>query len=88
MQDEQFMRQWNADHDRFSADLDRGIGHIVRYFRQRRDGVKSIGSSYGFLDKYAGHAPAKAPRISGHFRYEARRNARLQPGLSQATSSR
>ena len=26
MQDEQFSRQWNAGHDRFSADLDRGLG--------------------------------------------------------------
>ena len=32
MQDEQFMRQWSTRHDRFSADLDRGLGHLIGYF--------------------------------------------------------
>jgi hypothetical protein len=60
MQDEQFMRQWNAGRDRFSVDLDRGLGHLNRQLRQRRQTRKPIGNSYGFLDRYAGPAPAKA----------------------------
>ena len=63
MQDEQFLRQWNTRHDRFSADLDRGFGHLSRRLRQRRETRKPIGNSYGFLDKYA--APtAPAPALS------------------------
>ena len=63
MQDEQFMRQWNSDHGRFSADLDRGLGHILRYFMQRRESRKPIGSSYGFLANYEESKPA-APALS------------------------
>jgi hypothetical protein len=58
MQDEHLTRQWNSDHDRFSADLDRGLGHIVRFFKERRGDEKSIGSSYGFLAKYEQPKPA------------------------------
>ena len=58
MQDEQFMRQWNNDRDRFSADLDRGLGHIVRFFREHRGDRKTIGGSYGFLAKYEQPKPA------------------------------
>jgi hypothetical protein len=63
MQDEQLTRQWNSDHDRFSADLDRGLGHIVRFFKERREDRKTIGSSYGFLAKYEQPSPA-APVVS------------------------
>ena len=63
MQDEQFIRQWNSDHDRFSADLDRGLGHLVRYFTQRRESRKPIGSSYGFLARYEAPRPA-GPTLS------------------------
>ena len=63
MQDEQFMRHWNSDHGRFSADLDRGLGHIMRYFTQRRESRKPIGSSYGFLTKYEAPVPA-TPTLS------------------------
>ena len=52
MQDEQFMRQWHRGHDRFSADLDRGLGHLNRQLRKLRQTRKPIGNSYGFLDKY------------------------------------
>ena len=58
MQDEQFMRQWNTRHDRFSADLDRGLGHIARYFTLRRERPKPIGHSYALLDKYGERRPA------------------------------
>ncbi len=71
MQDEQFMRQWNSDHDRFSADLDRGLGHITRYFAQRRASHKPIGGSYGFLGKYeqpAAPAPALSPAAQASLR--------------------
>ena len=60
MQDEQFMRQWSSDHDRFSVDLDRGLGHLLRYFKQRRETAKPIGSSYDFLAKYETPVPATA----------------------------
>lgn len=57
MQDEQFMRQWNNDHGRFSADLDRGLGYISRFFTQRRENRKLIGGPYGLLAKYEQPAP-------------------------------
>lgn len=60
MQDQEFMRYWNSDHYRFSADLDRGLGHIRRYFTQRREARKPIGSSYGFLARY--DEPSQAGR--------------------------
>ena len=63
MQDEQFLRQWNAGHDRFSADLDRGLGHLSRRLRERRETRKPIGNSYRFLDKYAAR-PAPTPALS------------------------
>ena len=63
MQEEQFMRQWNSDHDRLSADLDRGLGHIMRYFTRRRESRRSIGGSYGFLSKYEQPAAA-TPALS------------------------
>ena len=53
MQDEQFSRQWNAGHDRFSADLDRGLGHLLNFFRKRAEERESIGNAYGFLDRHA-----------------------------------
>jgi hypothetical protein len=61
MQDEHFLRQWNIRHDRFSADLDRGLGHLGRQLRQRRQTVKPIGNSYAFLDKYAARSAPAAP---------------------------
>lgn len=33
MQDEHFMRNWNEGHDRFSADVTRGLGWLVARFR-------------------------------------------------------
>ena len=71
MQDEQFMRQWNPTHDRFSSDLDRGLGHIMRYFAQRREAPKPIGSSYGLLAKYEQPAlavPALSPAARASLR--------------------
>ena len=53
MQDEQFSRQWDAGHDRFSADLDRGLGHLLNFFRKRGEERESIGNAYAFLDRHA-----------------------------------
>ena len=53
MQDEQFSRQWDAGHDRFSADLDRGLGHLLNFFRKRAEERESIGNAYAFLDRHA-----------------------------------
>ena len=63
MQDEQFMRAWNSGHDRFSADLDRGLGHILRYFTRRRAARNPIGGSYGFLARYEQTKPTR-PALS------------------------
>jgi len=71
MQDEQFMRQWNDDHGRFSADLDRGLGHILRRFAHRREDRSTIGSSYGFLTRYAEPKQA-APALSAAARASLR----------------
>ena len=72
MQDEQFMRQWNNDHDRFSIELDRGLSHITRFFTQRRESRKPIGASYGLLAKYEqptattpGFSPAAQASLRG-----------------------
>jgi hypothetical protein len=43
MQDEHFLRSWNDGHNRFSADLDRGLGHVIG----RRGHRKIIGNPYG-----------------------------------------
>ena len=46
MMDELWMRSWNADHGRFSADLDRGfarLGAALRpLFRRRRTAAKAV----------------------------------------------
>src|SRR6187200_335023 len=43
MQDEHFLRNWNDGHSRFSADLDRGLSHLIG----RRGHRKVIGNPYG-----------------------------------------
>lgn len=58
MQDQTFMHEWNAGHDRFSADLDRGLGHIIGHFSRRDRPGSAIGSSYELLTKY------EAPRAA------------------------
>ena len=47
MQDEQFMLVWNKGHSRFSADLDRGLGHLLERFASREKRAKDIRNSYG-----------------------------------------
>ena len=64
MQDELFMRQWNGHHDRFSADLDHGLGQIVSYFTQRREAPRPIDRSYGLLAKFEQPKPAVKPLSS------------------------
>jgi hypothetical protein len=71
MQDDLFIRQWTATHDEFSADLDRGLGHLLRRFSRRERATKPIGSSYGFLAKYeAEPAPRQglSPRAQASLR--------------------
>ena len=68
MQDEHFMRQWNEGHRSFSADLHQALNQIGRYRRTRQT---DIGSSYGFLDKYAepqSPSPALPPRAKASLR--------------------
>jgi hypothetical protein len=50
MQDEHFIRQWNDVHRTFTTDLQHTLNQLGRYQRTRQ---ADIGSSYGFLDKYA-----------------------------------
>ena len=61
MQDQQFIQQWSAGHDRFSTDLDRGLGHLLRHFARRAQSTPAIDRSYGFLAKYAAPAASDAP---------------------------
>ena len=61
MQDQQFIQQWSAGHDRFSTDLDRGLGHLLRHFARRAQSTPAIDRSYGFLAKYAAPAASEAP---------------------------
>ena len=63
MQDQIFMHDWNNGHDRFSADLDRGLGHVIAYLSRRNRPAKTIGSSYGLLTKYEAPRPAR-PALS------------------------
>ena len=46
MQDEQFMRQWNAGHVRFSGDLDRKLIGVARGIRRYLGGLRSIDETY------------------------------------------
>ena len=45
MQDQQFIQQWSAGHDRFSTDLDRGLGHLLRHFARRAQSTPAIDRS-------------------------------------------
>ena len=47
MQDQIFMKGWEEGHARLSADLDRGIRHLVDRFSRRRAGREAIGDPYG-----------------------------------------
>ena len=47
MQDEHFMQSWNDGHSRFSADLDRGLGHLIHRLPGRGAGRKAIRNPYG-----------------------------------------
>jgi len=47
MQDEQFMRSWYDSHSRFSAELDRGFGHLARRFTRGGKRAKDIRDPYG-----------------------------------------
>jgi len=47
MQDQQFMQSWNQGHSRFSADLDRALGHLIEHFPGRKGSRKAIRNPYG-----------------------------------------
>ena len=59
MQDEQFIRQWNAGHDRLSLDLDRGIGKLGRRVAQTRRGHSVIRDIYGIPSHLDGRKHAR-----------------------------
>lgn len=47
MQDEQFMRQWNAGHGHFTADLDGGLRRLASRLRRPFRSAARIGRPYG-----------------------------------------
>ena len=47
MQDEHFMQGWNDNHNRFSADLDRGLGRLIDRLPHRARRAEPIGNPYG-----------------------------------------
>lgn len=51
MTDELFMRQWNAGHDRLSADIDRALVRLRRVFRRARPAPPMIGRAYAESDQ-------------------------------------
>jgi len=57
MQDEQFMQTWNAGHTQFSADLDRGLGHLAERLSRRAKRVRDIRDPYGIPGDIAGRTP-------------------------------
>ena len=59
MQDEHFLTSWNNGHSRFSADLDRGLSHLVRRLGHR----KIIGDPYG-IPSQVGPSLSPAARAS------------------------
>ena len=68
MQDEHFMRSWNFDHRRFSADLDRSLGHLVDRLTLRSKRQKDIGNPYGLPAEVDGQptlSPAAAASLRG-----------------------
>lgn len=68
MQDQHFIRQWTDGHDDFTADLHQALNQIGRYQRTRQ---VDIGTSYGFLDKYAERRapkPALSPAAQASLR--------------------
>ncbi len=60
MNDELIMRMWNADHDRFSHDLDRVLGGIGTALFRRTARSEGIGRTY------ADGAPQQPPRTAGN----------------------
>ena len=67
MQDEQFMRSWNFGHRRFSADLDRSLGHLVDRLALRSKRRKDIDNPYGLPAEVEGQ-PALSPAAAASLR--------------------
>jgi len=66
MQDQHFMQSWNAGHDRFSADLDRGIDRVIDRFSRREAGRKPIRNPYGIpTDAGASLSPGAKASLRG-----------------------
>lgn len=62
MMDEHFMRTWNAGHDRFSADLDRGLKFLGRALKRWTELVTpghAPGEDTYFARLTAAYRPAK-----------------------------
>ena len=66
MQDQHFLQSWNDGHSQFSADLDRGLGHVVDRFSRRGPGRKIIGNPYGIpTETGASLSPAARASLRG-----------------------
>ena len=58
------MQSWNAGHRQFSADLDRGLGHLVDRLLRREAGRKVIRNPYG-IPSETGLSPAARASLRG-----------------------
>ena len=57
------MQRWNQGHSRFSADLDRGLGHVIDRLSGRKGGRKAIRKPYG-VQVHSGASLSPAARAS------------------------
>jgi hypothetical protein len=60
MQDEQFMRSWNDSHDRFSAEVDRGLSLVIDRLSRSRRRRKAIRNPYGIPVETESSLPPRA----------------------------
>lgn len=60
MQDQHFMQSWNEGHNRFSADLDRGLGRLIDRLSRRRTERKAIRDPYGIPAETGSSLPPAA----------------------------
>ena len=60
------MQSWNAGHRQFSADLDRGLGHLVDRLLRREAGRKVLGNPYGVpIETGSSLSPAARASLRG-----------------------
>lgn len=71
MQDEQFIREWNAGHDRFSFTLDRAAGKPGRRTHRTGQGRSAIRNIYGLpaaVERVTSADPALSPAAQASLR--------------------